>query len=214
MIKLDILSDPICPWCLIGKTNLDNALAQFPDVKIQIEWHPFQLNPEMPLKGMDRREYLTTKFGNKENAYRVYSRISKTATEVGLNLELQKIERTPNTLNAHRLIYWSGFEGLQTETVSALFSAYFIHGKDIGNSSTLSSIAENVGLDKALITRLLKSDSDRDSVSKRDQNFREKGVTGVPTFIVENSHVVPGAQSQGLWVKVITELKELKVNPK
>ena len=121
MIKLDILSDPICPWCLIGKTNLDNALAQFPDVKIQIEWHPFQLNPDMPLKGMDRREYLTTKFGNKENAYRVYSRISKKATEIGLNLELQKIERTPNTLNAHRLIYWSGFEAFKLK----LFPPYF-----------------------------------------------------------------------------------------
>ena len=108
MIKLDILSDTNCPRCLIGKTYLDKAILKFPDAKFQIEWHPFQLNPEMPLEGMDRREYLKTKFGSKENAYRVYSRISKTAIVSGLELELQRIERTPNTLNAHRLIHWSG----------------------------------------------------------------------------------------------------------
>ena len=210
MIKLDILSDPICPWCLIGKTNLDKAILKFPDTKFQIEWHPFQLNPEMPLEGMDRREYLKTKFGSKENAYRVYSRISKTAIESGLELELQRIERTPNTLNAHRLIHWSGLEGFQTEAVAALFKAYFIDGRDIGNVTTLISIATGIGLDQSLITRLLESDADREIIVKRDRNSREKGVTGVPTFIVNNTHVMPGAQSENLWINVITELNELK----
>lgn len=210
MIKLDILSDPICPWCLIGKTNLDKAILKFPDTKFQIEWHPFQLNPEMPLEGMDRREYLKTKFGSKENAYRVYSRISKTAIESGLELELQRIERTPNTLNAHRLIHWSGLEGFQTEAVAALFKAYFIDGRDIGNVTTLISIAKGIGLDQSLITRLLESDADREIIVKRDRNSREKGVTGVPTFIVNSTHVMPGAQSENLWINVITELNELK----
>ena len=210
MIKLDILSDPICPWCLIGKTNLDKAILKFPDTKFQIEWHPFQLNPEMPLEGMDRREYLKTKFGSKENAYRVYSRISKTAIESGLELELQRIERTPNTLNAHRLIHWSGLEGFQTEAVAALFKAYFIDGRDIGNVTTLIFIAKDIGLDQSLITRLLESDADREIIVKRDRNSREKGVTGVPTFIVNNTHVMPGAQSENLWINVINELNELK----
>ena len=214
MIKLDILSDPICPWCLIGKTNLDKAILKFSDAKFQIEWHPFQLNPEMPLEGMDRREYLKTKFGSKENAYRVYSRISKTAIESGLELELQRIERTPNTLNAHRLIHWSGLEGFQTEAVAALFKAYFIDGRDIGNVTTLIFIAKGIGLDQSLITRLLESDADREIIVKRDRNSREKGVTGVPTFIVNNTHVMPGAQSENLWINVITELNELKDGPK
>ena len=210
MIKLDILSDPICPWCLIGKTNLDKAILKFPETKFQIEWHPFQLNPEMPLKGMDRREYLKTKFGSEENAYRVYSRISKKAVESGLELELQKIKRTPNTINAHRLIHWSGLEGFQTATVVALFKAYFIDGRDIGNIATLISIAKGIGLNESLIKRLLESDADKKIIEQRDRNSREKGVTGVPTFIVEDTHVLPGAQSENLWINVIEELNQLK----
>ena len=210
MIKLDILSDPICPWCYIGKNNLDRVLAKEPINPFTIEWHPFQLNPEMPLAGMNRQDYLEQKFGGKQNAYRVYSRISSTAVKAGLNLELQLIKKTPNTLNAHRLIHWAGIEGLQNSVVSALFESYFVKGEDIGDLSTLVKIGASVGLDKDLIAKLLKEDTELIEIKQRDANSRERGVTGVPTFIIANTHVLPGAQTEELWSSILLDIKQLK----
>ena len=210
MIKLDILSDPICPWCYIGKNNLDRVLAKETINPFTIEWHPFQLNPEMPLAGMNRQDYLEQKFGGKQNAYRVYSRISSTAVKAGLNLELQLIKKTPNTLNAHRLIHWAGIEGLQNSVVSALFESYFVKGEDIGDLSTLVKIGASVGLDKDLISKLLKEDTELIEIKQRDANSRERGVTGVPTFIIANTHVLPGAQTEELWSSILLDIKQLK----
>ena len=210
MIKLDILSDPICPWCYIGKNNLDRVLAKEPINPFTIEWHPFQLNPEMPLAGMNRQDYLEQKFGGKQNAYRVYSRISSTAVKAGLNLELQLIKKTPNTLNAHRLIHWAGIEGLQNSVVSALFESYFVKGEDIGDLSTLVKIGASVGLDNDLISKLLKEDTELIEIKQRDANSRERGVTGVPTFIIANTHVLPGAQTEELWSSILLDIKQLK----
>ncbi|MDJ0638451.1 MAG: DsbA family oxidoreductase [Paracoccaceae bacterium] len=206
MIKLDILSDPICPWCYIGKTHLDRALEAHADHPFQIEWHPFQLNPEMAPEGMDRRAYLEGKFGGKAGADEVYGRIAETAKAAGLDLALDAIERTPNTLDAHRLIHWAGLEGRQTFVVSRLFKAYFEEARDIGDHGVLLDIAEEAGLDRAMIERLLQSDADSENIRARDAHARERGVTGVPTFVVANQHVVPGAQPPELWEKVIEEL--------
>ena len=207
MIKLDILSDPICPWCYIGKTNLDRALEARPDHPFEIEWHPFQLNPDMPAGGMDRQEYLDTKFGGRENAVAVYSRIAEAARAAGLkDVDLDAIPRTPNTIDAHRLIHWAGLEGRQTATVTRLFKAYFEEARDIGDREVLLEIAEGVGLDRAMIERLLDSDADAEDIRARDAHARGRGVTGVPTFVVGSQHVVPGAQPTELWASVIDEL--------
>lgn len=206
MIKLDILSDPICPWCLIGKTHLDRALEAHPNHNFEIEWHPFQLNPDMPAEGMDRREYLETKFGGRERAVAVYGQIAEAAEAAGIEIDFAGITRTPNTLNAHRLIHWAGLEGRQTAIVSALFRAYFREGRDIGDSAVLLDIAEAAGLDRAMIERLLASDADADDIRARDAHARDRGVTGVPTFVVANQHVVPGAQPPELWAQVIGEI--------
>ena len=129
MVKLDILSDPICPWCYIGKTNLDRALERAleraGDHPFEIEWHPFQLNPDMPAEGADRRSYLEAKFGGKAQAAQAYARVTDVAAAAGLVFNFEAIERTPNTLNAHRLILWAGIEGRQSRVVSELFRAYF-----------------------------------------------------------------------------------------
>lgn len=206
MTKLDVLSDPICPWCFIGKARLDQALINHPDHPFTIEWHPFQLNPGMPVGGMDRREYLETKFGGRANAMRVYGQIAQAAEESGLEIDFAKIERTPNTLDAHRLIHWAGIEGRQTAVVSALFKAYFQDGQDIGDPATLRAIAEGAEMDGDMIARLLASDADRADIMARDTHARQRGVNSVPTFIVANTHVVPGAQPPELWAQVITEL--------
>lgn len=206
MIKLDIMSDPICPWCFIGKTQLERALERRPDHPFEIEWHPFQLNPEMPREGMDRRAYLEGKFGGKEAAVRAYAPVAEHAEAAGLTLDLGAIKRTPNTLDAHRLIHWAGIEGKQTRVVDALFRAYFMDGRDIGDAEVLADIADSVGMDAAVVLRLLQSDADREEITARDLHAREAGVNSVPTFIVANAHAVPGAQSPELWEKVIDDL--------
>lgn len=206
MIKLDIISDVICPWCYIGKAHLDRALEAAPDHPFTIEWHPFQLNPTMPEGGMDRREYLEHKFGGKDGAVRVYGQIAQAAEAAGLDIDFGAIQRTPNTVNAHRLIHWAGLEGRQTAVVSRLFKAYFRDGQDIGATDVLLDIAEGAEMDREMIARLLATDQDADDIRARDANARERGVTGVPTFIVANQHVLPGAQQPDLWAKVIEEI--------
>ncbi|MFD1343274.1 DsbA family oxidoreductase [Litorisediminicola beolgyonensis] len=206
MVKLDILSDPICPWCYIGKAQLDRALEQSPDHPFEIEWHPFQLNPDMPPEGMERRAYLEAKFGGKDGAIQAYLPVEEHAKAAGLSLDLGAITRTPNTLDAHRLIHWAGIEGRQTACVSALFAAYFKEGRDIGDRDVLCDIADGVGLDASVIHRLLASEADVEETRGRDRAARDMGVSSVPTFIVDGRHAVPGAQAPELWVKVIEEL--------
>lgn len=206
-VKLDILSDPICPWCYIGKTHLDKALAAVPDHPFVIEWHPFQLNPDMPEGGMDRREYLETKFGGKDGAVRAYAPVVENADKAGLSINFEGMQRTPNTLDAHRLIHWAGIEGKQTAAVDALFEAYFVETRDIGDHDVLADIADGIGMDAAVVRKLLNSDADRQLMKERDSHSRQMGVNSVPTFIVANQHAVPGAQPPEMWQKVIADIK-------
>jgi predicted DsbA family dithiol-disulfide isomerase len=208
MVKLDIMSDPICPWCYIGKTNLDRALEQRPDHPFTITWHPFQLNPDMPKGGIDRREYLETKFGGKEGAVKAYAPVVEHAEKAGLKINFEAIEKTPNTLDAHRLIHWAGIEGHQIPVVDALFQAYFVDGRDIGDADVLADIADSCGMDASIVLRLLATDEDLREIVDRDAAARGMGVTSVPTFIVASQHAVPGAQPTELWLKVLDDLAQ------
>ena len=205
-IKLDIMSDPICPWCYIGKAHLDKALAAHPDHPFAIEWHPFQLNPDMPAEGMGRREYLEGKFGGKEGAVRAYAPVVEHAAAAGLKIDFEGMQRTPNTLNAHRLIHWAGIEGRQTAAVAALFKAYFEDARDIGDIEVLADIADGIEMDAAVVTRLLGTQEDMQSIRDRDSHSRQMGINSVPTFIVAGQHAVPGAQPPELWAKVIADI--------
>lgn len=207
MVPLDILSDPICPWCYIGHAQLSRAMEAAPSHPFAVAWHPFMLNPDMPREGMDRRAYLEGKFGGPSGAARVYGRIEKAARAAGLDVDFAAIERTPSTIDAHRLIHWAGLEGRQTPVVSRLFAAYFREGRDIGDHATLVELARSAGLDGAVVERLLASDADEADIRARDAHARERGVTGVPTFVVAQRHVLPGAQPPELWAKVIGELE-------
>lgn len=213
MIKLDILSDPICPWCYIGKARLDAALKARPDHPFVIEWHPFQLNPDMPPEGVDRRTYLEAKFGGKQQAVAVYSRIAEEAEASGLFVNLASIDRTPNTVNAHRLIHWAGIERKQEAAVTALFTAYFTEGRDIGDSTVLCDIAGAIGMERDVVDRLLSSDADIEDIKARDAHSRKMGVSAVPTFIIAQQHVVPGAQPPEFWARVIDDIIEQQPDP-
>jgi predicted DsbA family dithiol-disulfide isomerase len=207
LVTLDILSDPICPWCYIGKTHLDRALAEEECPPFAIQWHPFQLNPDMPANGMDRRSYLEAKFGGKEAAVRAYAPVVEHAAAAGLEIDFEGMRRTPNTLDAHRLIHWAGLESRQTKAVDALFDAYFVQARDIGDATVLTDIARAIGMDAAVVEELLNSNADRADIMRRDTEARQMGVSSVPTFIVAGKHAVPGAQQPDLWRNVIRDIK-------
>lgn len=200
MTRLDIFSDPVCPWCLIGKLELDRALESRPNHPFEIVWHPFRLNPQMPASGMDRLEYLRAKPGAADAAKAVAGR----AAQMGLELRLP--ERQPDTTDAHRLMHWAGLEGAQSRVMSGLLRAYWQEGRDIGDRAELAGIAEAAGMDRAMTARLLDSDADRDEVIGREMHARKRGINAVPTFIVADTHAVSGAQSAELWQNVIDEL--------
>ncbi len=206
MIRLDIISDVGCPWCYVGKGYLDRALEARADHPFQVEWHPFQLNPELPPEGIDRGAYMTAKFGSRDNIIRVHEPLFAHAEKAGVAFDLPAIRRTPNTLDAHRLIHWAGLEGRQTPMVSALFRAYWRDGRDIGDRATLVSLAAAAGLDATLAARLLDGDADRAEIGARIAHSRARGVQSVPTFIIAERHAVQGAQPTELWLNLIDEL--------
>lgn len=201
-VRLDIFSDFVCPWCLIGKANLDRALEGHPDHPFAIEWHPFRLNPTMPREGMAYMDYLRAKFG--VEADKVLARVLHAARDAGI--EIRVPEREPDTTDAHRLMYWAGLEGAQTRAMSGLLAAHWKEGRDIGDAATLADIGAKAGLDREMTLRLLASDADLDTVNTREAHARERGINSVPTFIIAERHVVPGAQPVGLWNQVIEEI--------
>jgi predicted DsbA family dithiol-disulfide isomerase len=205
-IRLDIFSDPVCPWCYVGKANLDRALEAHPDHPFAIQWHPFQLNPDMPNEGVAKRAYLEEKFGGKARVDAIHERLREVARGAGVDMDPDKPQRMPNTLNAHRLIHWAGIEGVQSAVVSALMRAYWTEGRDIGDVATLADIAAENGMDRDATLRLLRSEADAEDILARDQDARQKGVNAVPTFLVAQQYVVSGAQPTETWDKVIAEL--------
>ena len=214
MTTLDIFSDPVCPWCYLGKANLDRALEAHPGHPFAVQWHPFQLNPDMAAEGVDKRSYLAARFGGVDKLDQIHARLRDTAKSAGVDLDPDTPTRIPNTLNAHRLIHWAGLEGRQTAMVSALFRAYWREGRDIGDVGVLAALAGEVGLDAKAIARLLATDADADDLIARDRDARAKGVTAVPTFLIAQQFVLSGAQPPELWGQVIAEmLEKLKETP-
>ncbi|MFN3278175.1 MAG: DsbA family oxidoreductase [Paracoccus hibiscisoli] len=202
MTRLDIFADPVCPWCLIGKVELDRALESRPDHPFAITWHPFRLNPTMPPEGMDRVAHLRAKLGDR--AADAARALAERAAALGLTLNPSP--REPDTTDAHRLMHWAGLEGAQTRVMSALLRAHWQEAQDISDHAALARIAKGAGMDPALAARLLASDADRDEVAEREAHARARGITSVPTFIVADAHAVSGAQPATLWQQVIDEI--------
>lgn len=193
---IEIYSDAICPWCFIGKRRLERARAMRPDVQLEIKWRAFQLNPWMPAEGMSRAEYLTAKFGAAD-AGRVYDNIRRIGQGEGVDFAFDRLTRTPNTVDAHRLIRWAGREAGgagQERMVEALFQAYFLEARDVGATDALIAAVTAAGLDGAAAAAYLATDLDRDDIRAEDSAARQMGIQGVPCFIVDRSYAVSGAQ--------------------
>jgi predicted DsbA family dithiol-disulfide isomerase len=201
-LEIDVMSDVVCPWCYIGKRKLDLACAEFPELTFDIRWRAFQLDPTIPPEGMDRHAYLARKFGEEKIAS-FHERIAAAGAEAGIPFAFDAITRSPNTLDAHRLIRWSHAKHKQHEVVERLFRLYFVEGQDLGNRDLLVSVAEEVGLDGALVRRLLDDGTDVGSVREEIATAARMGVSGVPFFIFGGRLAVSGAQPVHVLVDAI-----------
>lgn len=206
MAQLDIISDPICPWCYIGKAQLDRAITQTGESPFDVSWRVFQLNPDMPAEGMDRRSYLEAKFGGPERAREIYGRIEAAAVNAGIEVYFDRIARTPNTMDAHRLIRWSRTTNNQSALVDLLFQRYFVDGADISDHQVLLDVGEAVGMERTVVERLLSGDADLDRLREEEAAARRMGVNGVPCFVVGGRYVLQGAQPAETWAQIIREL--------
>ncbi len=208
-MQLDVISDTVCPWCYIGKKRLDKAVAAWDrtDVDIAIAWRPYQLDATIPAEGVDRQKYYERKFGS-ERAKDAGKMIAELGEKEGINFAFDKIKRSPNTLDSHRLVRWAGTAGLQMEAVELLFKRYFEEGEDVGKAEVLIEVASDIGMDAGLVKELLATDSDRKQVEYEDHLAREMGVTGVPCFLFENKFSVVGAQEVDTLTKVFSRVQE------
>lgn len=214
-ITIDIVSDTVCPWCWVGKRRLERALAAKPDnLRVLIGWRPFQLNPDMPEDGMDRKQYLELKFGGKERAQQIYSQIREAGDGEGLPFDFEQMGTQPNTVDSHRLIDRAGRDGLQDAVVEALFQANFVDGRDIGDTDTLVEIAAAAGMDAEETRAYLESDEDRDRIQAEDKMAREMGVQGVPCFIMNRKYAISGAQDPEVFLQAWQQMaQEMAQNP-
>ena len=202
-MQIDIVSDTVCPWCFIGKRRLGRALALRPDVPVQVFWRPYRLDPTIPREGVDRRAYLKAKFGDGPRSTAMGDAIRSEGAGEGLDFAFDKIAKTPNSLDSHRLIRWSTNTGVQDEVVERLFRAYFVEGRDIGDAQVLTDIAGEAGMDAARVAELLAKDSDLAAVEREAGMANQMGISGVPTFIFDSKMMISGAREPEVLVKSI-----------
>ena len=208
MIEVTIISDAVCPWCLVGKRNFEAALAQRPELDIAVEWRPFQLNPDMPPEGMDRKTALAAKFGSLENARQVYERVTQAGQSAGVTFNFDAIPKTPNTLDAHRLIHWAGQADVQDAMVEILFRLFFQDAQDIGDRDVLIRAATEAGLDGQLIGQKLAGEEDLELVRQQDLQARNHGVNGVPFFVFNQKYGASGAQPPEVFLQIFEQLEQ------
>ncbi|MBK3736833.1 DsbA family oxidoreductase [Azospirillum brasilense] len=200
---IETYADLICPWCYIGKRRLARALADRPRVQVELRWQPFQLNPDMAAGGMERSAYLAAKFGGTERARQIHLVVEETAERDGLPLRLDRIRRTPNSFDGHRLIRIAARHGLGDRMADALFHAYFVDGLDIGDRDTLAATAAGLGFDFAEIKALLTGDAETSAVFNADATARQLGLQAVPCYIFNRRYALSGAQEPASFLPLL-----------
>lgn len=194
-LSVEVISDVICPWCYIGKRRLEKAVAVLDGShEVRVRWLPFQLNPQMPNEGVSRREYRTRKFGTWERSLELDAQLAGAGEAEGIHFAFDRMERTPNTLDAHRLIWLADKEGIQDAVVEALFLAYFTEGRDISNPQTLLDVVAEAGLDRRKAVGVLTSGGGQEAIREADELARRVRVEGVPFFVINGRVTLSGAQ--------------------
>jgi predicted DsbA family dithiol-disulfide isomerase len=207
ILTIDVVSDVVCPWCYLGEKRLEAALAGESE-PVVVRWRPYQLDPTIPKGGVDREEYMAKKFGKSGRLQSIHDNLARLGAEVGVPFAFDRIERSPNTLDAHRLIRWSASAGVQERVVDRLFNAYFVEGRDIGDRTVLIEIAAECGLDAELVKRFLAEDADADLVRQEIEQAQAMGVSGVPFFIFAGRIGVPGAQEPSVLRQAMTQARQ------
>ncbi len=204
-IEIDVVSDVICPWCFLGKRRLDKAIAQLDDIEIKVDWRPFFLDPTIPKEGMSRKSYLENKFGA-EQLTTIHDPLIAAGKQEGVPYAFDKITRTPNTTDAHRLIRWSHAENRQHEVVERLFMAYWNEGLDVGDRAVLAKIAGETGMDANEVSRMFEDGTDGGAINAEVSRAYRMGVTGVPCFILARKHGLIGAHPASELAAAIRQL--------
>jgi predicted DsbA family dithiol-disulfide isomerase len=206
-IKIGVVSDVVCPWCYIGKRRLEKAMHKLSDrFNFEVEYFPFELNPQMPASGMDQKAYLSSKFGGEERYHQITDNTTSVAAGEGLtfNFAIQKI--SPNTRNAHRLVQLAKENNKQLDVVEALFKAYFTEGTDLSKNENLVALAFQNGLDKEATELLLNSEAGVMEVEMTEHRLQQSGITGVPFYIINNKYGISGAQPSESFIKAFEEI--------
>lgn len=193
-MHIDIFSDPVCPWCFIGTRRLRRALEARPELNPTVRWRPFQLNPAMPPEGMDQATYLASRYGTIAEAERLNANVGHVGALEGIAFRFDRIEITPSTINAHRLIRYAEAFGQHSAMADAIFSAFFLEGRNIGDIDVLVDIADDVGLEHGGAWTFLSGQDGVDAVRGEDMRARQLGIESVPCFIVDKRFVISGAQ--------------------
>ncbi|MGE3874889.1 MAG: DsbA family oxidoreductase [Parvibaculaceae bacterium] len=204
-ITVDVVSDIVCPWCFVGKHRLEKAIAMMPERNFAVFWRPFQLDPTIPKEGMPRQTYLERKFG-RERLDDLHKPLIEIGKAEGIPFAFDKITRSPNTLDAHRLLRWAHEAGRQNEMADRLFALYFTEGADVGNRDVLTKAAAEVGLDAALVAQLLGTEADLDPVIDEINAAQKMGITGVPTFIFGGRFALSGAHPAATIKKAVEQM--------
>jgi predicted DsbA family dithiol-disulfide isomerase len=207
-MTVDVVSDVVCPWCYLGKRRLELALQQAEDIEVEVRWRPFQLDPTIPDEGVDREDYFREKFGDLTRVAAIHERLKELGNGVGIRFAFERIARTPNTLDAHRLIRWASIEGAGEAVVEKLFSLFFEDGADLGDIDVLVEAAVAAGLPGDLVRRLLEGDADRNEVREEIATAQRIGVTGVPCFVIDGRYAVMGAQEPEAIVAALRQARD------
>ena len=207
-LRIDVISDVVCPWCFIGKRRLEKALAMTPEIAADVYYHPYFLNDWIPQEGMPREDYLNKKFGSVD-AYRgMAARVAEAAAQEGLTYAVDKIARQPNTLDSHRLIHWAGLQGKGPQMKQRLMELYFTEGADLTDHEVLVRAASELGLDTDEVRARLATQDDVAETTKAANAAKEAGINGVPTFIIDGRYAVSGAQPPEVIAQVIRKATE------
>ena len=206
-LRIDIVSDVVCPWCVIGFINLQKAMTQLsPKVEFEINWKPYELHPEIPENGYDKKLYMQQRFGDLSGKASPYKQIEKIGKSLGFDFNFSKSERIPNTFNAHRLLWKAREFGIQTELSEALFECYFTEGKDIGSKEVLLEVATKVGMDSKMIQLFLDSKEGGQETADEEMNFIEKSIGAVPTYFINEKYIIQGGQEPETFVSFLNKI--------
>jgi len=206
-LAIEVISDVICPWCFVGKRRLEKAIASTgSEHDVQVHWLPFQLNPAMPEQGISRKDYRTRKFGSWQRSQELDDNLSAVGEAEGIAFNFGRIERTPNTVDAHRVIWLAGQHGCQDAVVEALFAAYFTAGRDVGNRQTLIQIGTESGLQRHAVESMLGSDDGLQSIRDSRKVNQQRQVSSVPLFVINNKSTLSGAQQPETFLDAFTQV--------